>query len=99
MITLKINATSFNDEQTSTHENDRDAFDALHEHIAYLIDAHVRDEMHDANECDITLKIHLRNVDNDIKHNTQMIVTHDCEYENIINVDEINPDYIVARYD
>ena len=94
--TLKINASPFNDDETSTHNNARDAFDALHEYISELIDNHVRDEMHDCNECDITFKIHLRDFVDD---KTRCIVTHDCEYENIVNVDEINPEYIIARFD
>lgn len=95
MITCTINATPFNDARTSTHERDAHAFEQLQSFIANLIDDHVRDEMHDANECDITFKIHLRN-NNDT---TQMIITHDIEYETIRDINSIDQQLIIARYD
>jgi hypothetical protein len=87
-------ATTFNDETMSTHDDERDAWNVLQSQIATMIDEHVRDEMHDCNECDITIRYHVRYDD---CGNVRVVVTHDIDYENIDNIDTIDKQSIIAQ--
>lgn len=90
-----MHATPFNDETTSTHDDECDAWNALHEHVATMIDEHVRDEMHDCNECDITIRYHVRY---DACGNVRIVVSHDVNYDNVENVNAmIDKQSIIAR--